>query len=109
MTARKIDLTNYPAPGLVQESGEPVTYEVPSSMVALLFHPELKLSALDTLAANRLAEKIEQAGASVLLDSAEYAQLKRAVDTFKGFTRNEVELVRRILEAPEVEVTEKGE
>jgi len=106
MKARKIDVTNYPAAER-QESGEPMTYQVAGSMAALLFHPELKLSALDTLAANKLAEKLEAADGAVLLDSTEYGRLKRAVDTFNGFTRNETELIRRVLEAPEVELEEK--
>ncbi len=83
-------------------------YEVKDSIVGLLFHPELKLGGMELLKQNELAGKIlNSEDPDVLLEEAEYEQIKRAINVVKGFGRNEVELVRRILEAPKVEVEAK--
>ena len=107
MTARKIIVTNYPAVGVTQENGEPVTYDMKASLLNLLFHPDLQLTGVDLMKAQELAEKIDAVEDEVLLDSTEYARLQRAIETYKGFTRNEVKLVQRVYDAPEVELEEK--
>ncbi len=93
---RKIVVTDYPADG--------ATYEVKRSLVVVLFHPDRKLDAFDTLKAQKIAEKIEAATESVLLEEAEYAQLLEGIKVTRGFTRNDVELIERVLNAPEVTI-----
>lgn len=83
-------------------------YNVKESVISILFIPELHLSAVDLLEQNKLANKINDAkDGFVLLEESEYESVAKATKTFKGFSRNDVELVRRILEAEQVNVKEK--
>ncbi|GAG52577.1 unnamed protein product, partial [marine sediment metagenome] len=57
---------------------------------------------------NMLAMKLESCkDDEILLEDEEWARIKKAIDTFRGFDRNAVELVTRIIEAEVVEVTPK--
>ena len=57
---------------------------------------------------NVLAIKLEQCkDDEILLEEDEYQRIKKAVDAFKGFNRNDVELVTRINDAELVEVEPK--
>lgn len=78
------------------------TYEVKRSLIVVLFHPDRKLDAFDTLKAQKIAQKIEAAPESVLLEESEYEQLLEGIKVTRGFTRNDVELIERVLNAPEV-------
>jgi hypothetical protein len=72
----------------------------------MLFLPSLQLSARDVIEHDRIARKIETGGDEVLLEEAEYAKLKKAFETFTGFSRNDLELVTRVMDAPEVPIKE---
>jgi hypothetical protein len=95
---KKINLLSY------QVGEKP--FDVKTSIVNLLFNPELKLTGRDVLGQYELVKKIEGSADSVLLEEAEYQKVKRAFDVFTGFSRNEVELVLRVYEAQEVPVME---
>lgn len=83
-------------------------YHVKDSILNLMFIRELQLSGAELVKQNVLAIKIETCkDDEILLEDEEYARIKRAFDTFKGFNRNDVELVTRINEAEVVEVTSK--
>jgi predicted ABC-type ATPase len=96
---RKIDLTPY------QVDERP--YDVKTSVVNLLFNPELKLSGRDVITQDELAKKIESSDDSVLLEEVDYQKVKKAIDVFSGFSRADVGFVTRILSAPEVKVKEQ--
>ena len=96
---RKISLTPYPIPG-----GD---YDVRTSLAGILFIPQLRLAARDAIEHDRIARTIEGAGDEVLLEEAEYARVRMAVEAYEGYSREDLELVRRVLEAPAVAVTEK--
>jgi hypothetical protein len=81
-------------------------YQVKESLSSLLFIPGLSLTARQVVENDRLACKIERANGSVLLEEAEYETLKRAVEAFRGYSRADLELVTRVLEAPEIGVVE---
>jgi hypothetical protein len=95
---RKIDLSNYAIPEGV--------YDVKGSMQAPLYSPELRLDYRELFENDRVAQKINNANESVLLEEADYLVLKNAFISFRGYGKNEVELVRRVLEAPEVDIKE---
>ena len=99
---RKLDITDY----VVDADGQEVMYQVKKSIVAILFHPDLKLTAYQLLETNKLAEKISKGDDSVLLEEAEWSTLKKAIDTVKGYSMNDVEFVERVLDCPEVNVAE---
>ena len=85
-----------------------VNYGLKESMAALLFQPALKLNSVSLLRQDELAKKIIDSGDELLLEEEEYLRLKVAVDTVQGLGQNDVELVRRIINAPEIEVTAKN-
>jgi hypothetical protein len=112
---RKLNLKNYTVkmrapdqmnPGKVIEGEFP--YHFKDSILNLLFIRELQLSGAELVKQNVLAMKLETCKADeILLEDEEYQRIKKAVDVFKGFGRNDVELVTRINEAEAVEVESK--
>jgi len=103
---KKVDVTEYMVAMQVDGIDQEVPYNVKESLVACLFHPELKLGAREVIARDRIATKIEEAEKAVLLEEAEYQKLKSAFETVKGFGKAEVELIRRVFEAEDAEVVE---
>ena len=80
--------------------------DVRMSAAGILFFPHLRLSARQAVENSRIARLIEAAGESVLLEEADYQVLRNAVETFEGYSREDLTLITRVLEAPEVEVSE---
>ena len=109
---RKIQLENYLVP-MRDEKGNsvPKPYNVKESMVSCLLHPVLKLTGRELLLRGKLATRIEEAEIKegkgfILVEEADYAKLKKAFETIEGFTKSDMELVRRVLEAEETDVEE---
>ncbi len=105
---KEINLTPY------EISGHKDKFEPKIFLGETLLSPLLKLGGLDLLASFKLADKIQTCSTDKLLvDDKEYAKIKKVTELPSmagaaiGFGRNEVEMIRRILEAPEVEVTKK--
>ena len=108
---RKLDIANYTVkikapdqmnPGKTIEGEWP--YNTKESILNLLFNPALQLSGAELLRQNMLAMRLENCKeGEILLEDEEYGRIKKAVDTFKGFARNDVGLVERINNAVEVE------
>jgi len=93
-------------PGQIIEGEFP--YHFKDSILNLLFIPALQLNGAELVKQNVLAMKLEQCKeGEILLEDEEYNRIKRAVDTFKGFGKNDVELVTRINEAAVVDVKPK--
>jgi len=93
-------------PGQVIEGEYP--YHTKDSILNLLFIQDLQLTGAELVKQNVLAMKLEGCkDDEILLEDEEWARIKKAVDTFRGFDRNAVELVRRINEAEVVEVEPK--
>ncbi len=105
---RRLNVTQYMVSAL-QSNGtyKEIPYKAKESLINLMFHPELKLGGVDLLKQNIIAEKILKAGIDVLLEEEEYKAIKRAIDSFHGFTKNEVELVQRVTDCPEIKVEEE--
>lgn len=106
---RKLNVTQYEIK-VLQPDGtyKEMPYNVKESIVQLMFHPDLKLGGAELLKQNKIADKILGAGIDVLLEEAEYNKVNFAVvESFKGFTKNEVELVKRVTECPVIKVKEK--
>ena len=112
---RKLNMADYTVkvkapdqmnPGQVIEGEYP--YRVKDSILNLLFIQDLQLSSAELVKQNVLAMKLESCKEDeILLEDEEWGRIKRAIDTFKGFDRNAVELVTRINEAEVVEVEPK--
>jgi hypothetical protein len=94
---RKLSLIPYKC-----EDGE--DYQVRKSITGLLFAPQLQLSARGIIDHDRIARLVETADEYVLLEEADYSRVKLAIETFTGYSRSDIELVKRVLEAPTVDV-----
>jgi hypothetical protein len=100
---RKIDVTDY----IVSINGEGQPYPMREALAEVLFHPALKIQALDLLKRDDLARKIlDTEPPDLLLEEAEYSLIRAAVDKVDTFTRNDVEFVKRVTSAPTIEVKE---
>lgn len=93
---KELDLRSYEFEG--------IKVDVKKVLASLLFRPELKLSARDLITQAALAEKIELAGDSVLLEDAEYAKVKRPFDIVTGWGRGDLQLIKRVMDAVDVEI-----
>lgn len=107
---RKIDVKSYPIQ-VKAPSGESldVQYDMKEMLVGLLLHTSLGLNGTELHSRMPIADKIKKADGAVLLEEDEYAKILNAVNTVKGFGMNDSEMVRRIIDAKEVAVTEAGE
>lgn len=84
------------------------SYEFKRSLINVLFHPQLQLTAIELLERDKLGQKILSCNdGSLLLEDAEYGKIRNAMEEIRGFCRADVEFVKRIMEAEQVEVTEK--
>jgi len=92
---RKISLIPYKCDGL--------DYDVRKSLASMMFIPELHLGARDIIENDRIARKIESAQDEVVLEEAEYARIKQSFDLFQNYSRNDLELIRRVRDAPEID------
>ena len=112
---RKLNLKDYMVKTRVPDQmklGKFIDAEFPypfkDSILNLLFVPALQLNGAELVKQNVLAMKLEQCkDDEVLLEDEEYARVKNAVEKCTGFSRNDVELVTRILGAEVVEVEPK--
>ncbi len=102
---RQLDLSDYSVT-MPNEQGEPTPspYLVRISLVTLFMRPDLHLGAVELLLREKIALRILDGPPDLLLEETDYDKLRSAIDTYKGFSRPDVELVRRVLEAPQVEV-----
>lgn len=107
---RKIELRNYdvnlPGP---DGSFVPKPYDVKNSLVSCLLHPALKLTGRELLLRGKLADQIEMADGSILVEEEDYRKLRQAFERIEGFTRNDMELVKRVLDAEEIKVQESDQ
>ncbi len=91
--------------GLAKE----IDYDVKNSLIEVLFAPNQGLGARDILDRDDLARLIRDwPDAVLLLEDAQYDKIKQAADSVRGFTRNDVEFLRRVLQAPKVDLKNGG-
>jgi len=110
---RKLIIKDYNVDGM-DEQGTIITipYNVRRSIdnVMLASGPmtSQQLSGSDLLRNARISQKITMCKEGfILLEESEYQIMRQSFESFKGYGRNEVELVRRVYEAEKVEVQEK--
>ena len=105
---RKLKLKDYMVSGKVKGGDGNLVditapYHVKDSILNLMFNRDLQLSGAELVKQNVLAMKLETCkDDDILLEEEEYERIKKAIETFKGFNRNDVELVTRITEAETV-------
>lgn len=106
----KIDISSYPIKVKNPATGAfgNVDYNVQEMLVGILLHPSLQISGAELYTRMPIADKIKKAKGTLLLEEDEYGKLKNAVNTIQGFGMNDAELVKRVIDAEEVKVTESG-
>ena len=106
---RKINVEPYIVT-LGTANGQEITedFKVKESLEICLFHTQLQLDGRELLKRRKILHKIEEADGTLLLEEDEWEKLKRAFETIKGLSKNELPLVERVIEAEEIEVKEKG-
>lgn len=103
---RKINLQDYSVEVVGPDGNKrTIPYNVKDSLVSLLFIKELKLNAAQLLKQNILANKILGAGDEIVLEEEEYERVLAAVNKLEGFSKNDVELVSRVVEAQSFNAT----
>lgn len=105
---RKLDLAHYYLPNA--EGGDPDEYDVRNTLGEVLLAADQNVSGRELLANHDLFRKLrDHPEASILLEEPEWGRLVVAFETVTGFSKNDVELVQRVLNAEQVEVQEKVE
>jgi hypothetical protein len=106
LTPYKIKVTGRSRTGEVET--KETDYDVKASIALILFHPDLKVSARESIKRDELCNKIETAGDSILLEEADWQKIKEAVEIVT-VGRNDVKFILRVLEAPEIKVKKDSE
>ncbi|MBA7568988.1 hypothetical protein ES708_10725 [subsurface metagenome] len=106
---RKIDIRDYHYEVIDSEGkSKEFPYSVKSNLIAVLFQRQLNLSAIELLGRDDLARKIRDCESDeILLEESEYEEIKKAVNAFRGYGKQDIEFVKRVLECPKIEVEEK--
>jgi hypothetical protein len=108
---RKIDATDYKIKVRLP-SGEVINtpYNVREMLVGIILHPSLGINGAELYKRLPICDKIKKSSdGTVLLEEDEYSKLLSAVNAIQGFGMNDSELVRRVIEAKEITVTESKE
>lgn len=100
---KKINLTPFNVTIRIPDgTTKELPYGLRESMVEILFQPILKLNNYNLIKQEDLARKIIAAGNELILDDEEYARLKVALEKIEGWGKNDVEMVKRIMNAESV-------
>jgi hypothetical protein len=106
---RRLNLESYPVEirDVAGEVTQTTPYDVKRSTVAVLLNGQLNMGPDTLLKHFELAQKVRAADGDLLLEEADYGVLLAALNGLRGFTENDVELVMRIRNAPQVDVQAK--
>lgn len=99
---KKVDISEY---SFGRGKEIPVPYQVRESMVDIILHPTLKLTASEMLKREALCERILNTPDNfIVMENADYDKLLAATNSISGYTRADMVLVKRIMNPEEVEL-----
>jgi hypothetical protein len=105
---REINLASYKVKIKESKGGKLVdrtdTYNVKDSLISILFMPGNGVTARESFKRQVLADKIEAADKTVMIEEADWMKLVEAAEKIENVGRNDIEFMHRILDAPEVKV-----
>jgi len=109
MKVKKINLDNYEIEVQQQDgSYSKIPYDVKKSIGDIILAPPLKLNGTELLKNNLIAQKIIECKDSfILLEQNEYNVIRNAIDVLDMFGKHDVKLIKKIVDATDVEVEEK--
>jgi hypothetical protein len=96
-TMRKLNLEDYT---ILDTQGVLVPYKFKETLTTILTHPNLGLNAVELLEATEISEKIEKETTEVLLTEDEYKLIVELFKRFRGFSKGDVEMVKRVWDCP---------
>jgi len=76
-------------------------YEVRSTIINILTHPQFGLNGPDMMEVAPLVKKIDKAFEAVILTNEEYQEIVAALKRFKGFIKNDIPMLERIYNCPD--------
>lgn len=98
---KRIDLKPYNIKIIIDGKAQERSYDVKQSVIELLFSTGLMLNGERLLQQQKTRGKVDKATDEVILEDEEYETLKKAVNLMQGLSLNDVEMVKRVLEAPD--------
>ena len=98
---RRIDLTTYDVEVQDGNGKKLLPYDVKEALQMVLYSPDLRLGSRQLFENDRVAQKINSAQGSVMLEEADYQKLKLALETITGYTKNDLEMLHRVMDAKE--------
>ncbi len=108
--ARKLDLKNYTVSVKNQQGlTQLLPYDFKTILLNVITHPQLGLNGVELLETKPLIEKIEKADIEVILTEEEYLNLVSNLKKIKGFIKNDMQFIERILRCPRINEDEKIE
>lgn len=100
---RKLDLKNFTFSVKDQKGiNQFVTYQFKDALINVLTHQNLGLNGPELLEVDIVVQKIEKAGLEVILTDIDYNKIIGLFKRFRGFSKNDVQFVKRIYNCPEV-------
>lgn len=99
---KKINLTSY-------KMENEKDYNIMEAVGAVLFHHSLNLGAKDVVERGKLFDKIktqQNSANEILLEDSEYTILKNSIEQVRGFNKEDITFINRILNAESVNVQE---
>jgi len=109
MKGKKLNLKDYFVQNTDPIGGDKkeTEYNVREGLANIITSPQQKHKGFRQLTFDDLARKImKHKGDSIILEQSEYDMLHRCCDAISGYSRNDSELLRRVQDAPEVELEE---
>lgn len=105
---RRLDISDYEVADADLDVAEPHTYHTRWALGEVLLAQSQGHTAMSLLEHEDLVRKIrDHEGDIILLEEAEYLKIRAAFDKIEGFSRYDVEMVRRVVNAEEVAVVEE--
>ena len=78
-----------------------VDYEVKSTIINILTHPQFGLNGPDMMDIAPLVKKIDTAAIDVILTNEEYQVIIGSLKRFKGFIKNDIPMLERVYNCPD--------
>lgn len=113
ISMKEIEIKNYVIKVQTPDGFKDIPYDVAKSVDSVLLATgeatTQRLSMSELLRNARISQKITASvdKGKVLLEEAEFIEVKKSFEAFRGFGPNEVELCRRISDAKDVQVEAK--
>ena len=100
---RRLDLKNYTI-SIKDQQGVIglLPYQFKDTLIVVLTHPSLGLNGLELLDIYVIVEKIEKADIEVILTDDDYHKITDIFKRFRGFSKNDVQFVKRIFNCPSI-------